>query len=116
MGKIISFIFLLLIPYITWSQDGLYTYFDGPKQDTIFSIYNCDPYILGAVGDEIVTQFKNKELIIGNYAFETYGATILGEVFMYYHRKQILIDYYVDEIYYENGFMYKANRIPKPIN
>jgi hypothetical protein len=49
MGKIISFIFLLLIPYITWSQDGLYTYFDGPKQDTIFSIYNCDPYILGAV-------------------------------------------------------------------
>jgi hypothetical protein len=35
---------------------------------------------------------------------------------MYYHRKQILIDYYVDEIYYENGFMYKSNRIPKPIN
>lgn len=111
---------ILILTFFTLSassQDGLVRWFDTDTVDTFISTFNAPPGMHLEIGDTIFKHTIIAHTILSTSHYEIRsitGAIITGDLLVIKGDKYILYEYYVDEVIYDNGKRYHANRRPKP--
>ena len=115
MKKIILLLFLL-IPFVTFSQDGVYAIVKSWRKSNLVSVFNSTHDERYFIGDFFCLKIDKNEMIKeGNYNFlNLEGTKIFGELFIYDEGRTILYEFYVDKIVYSDGRNYSVQRFTKP--
>ena len=115
MKKIILLLFLL-IPFVTFSQDGVYGIIKTWRKSHLVSVFNSTHDERYFIGDFFCLKIdKNEKIKEGNYNFvNSEGTKVYGELFIYDEGRTILYEFYVDKIVYSDGRNYSVQRFTKP--
>lgn len=115
MKKLLTTLLLILTCFACDAQDGLARCIDTDSTDTFISTYNSPADtrvgIAKLLYDAIVQQ---PELRTGSYTFTIDDAIVEGELFMMKGSAYILYDFYIDQVRYPDGEVYRATRYQKP--
>ncbi len=116
MKKIILLLFLI-IPFVSFSQDGIYSIIKSGRKSNIVSVFNSTHGERYFIGDYFCEKIAKKDkLKEGYYNFNNPDNTkIYGELFIYDEGKTILYEFYVDKIIYSDGRNYSVQRFVKPV-
>lgn len=102
--------------YLMGEGDGMFAFTLAAPQDSFFQMYNSPPgirnelrlYLLDvAYGYNVVDGIWNIHLAESN-------CDVVGEVFLTIEESYVIFNFYVDEVIYADGFVYRRRTFKKP--
>lgn len=97
--------------------DGLFAFTLAEPQDSFYHVYNSPPDIRGELRYYLFDVAYGYDVVDGVWKLHLAesGCDVVGEVFLTIEPSFVIFDFYVDEVIYPNGNVYRRRMYEKPL-
>ena len=102
--------------YLMGEGDGMFAFTMSEPQDTFFQMYNSPPGIRNELRLLLLDVAYGYEVVDGIWHFHLMesNCNVVGEVFLEKGDSYVIFDFYVDEVTYSDGSIFRRTTFKKP--